>query len=191
MQRIHTIRRGIEKITGGVGRAAAWLAVLLVGIGALNTVLRYLGGWLGVSLTSNSLGDNQWMLYSAMFLLGAGWTLQRDDHVRVDVVYERLSLARRAWVDLLGSLLLLLPFCAFGLWVSWDYALDAVRLLETSADAGQLPIWPAKLLILAGFSLLALQGVATVLRSVALLGGSPPEQAEPSPAGTVPTANNP
>jgi TRAP-type mannitol/chloroaromatic compound transport system permease small subunit len=176
MQRIHTIRRGIEKVTSGFGRGASWLALLLVGIGTLNTVLRYIGGWLGVSLTSNSLGDIQWMLYSAMFLLGAGWTLQQDAHVRVDVLYERFGPRRRAWVDLLGSLLLLLPFCAFGLWVSWDYVLDSVRGLETSADAGQLPIWPAKLLILAGFSLLALQGVAVVLRSVATLAGSPPEE---------------
>jgi len=179
VQRIHTIRRGIEKATTGIGRAASWLAVLLVGIGTLNTILRYLGGWLGISLTSNSLGDIQWMIYSAMFLLGAGWTLGEDAHVRVDVLYERFSPRARAWVNLLGTLGLLLPFCAFALWVSWDYVIDSVLGLETSADAGQLPVWPAKLLILAGFSLLALQGLAVILRSVATLGGSAPEDEDP------------
>jgi TRAP-type mannitol/chloroaromatic compound transport system permease small subunit len=179
MELLHTIRRSIETVTTGVGRAASWLAVLLIVIGTLNTILRYLGGWLSVSLTSNAMGDIQWMIYSAMFLLGAAWTLREDAHVRVDVLYERLSLRGRALVNLLGTLGLLLPFCGFALWVSWDYVLDSILVLETTADAGQLPVWPAKLLILVGFALLALQGLAVILRSVTTLAGSPPEAEGP------------
>ena len=175
MQLLHTIRRSIETVTTGVGRAVSWLAVLLIVVGTLNTVLRYLGGWLSVSLTSNAMGDIQWMIYSAMFLLGAGWTLREDAHVRVDILYERWSPRGQALVNLLGTLGLLLPFCGFALWVSWDYVLDSIRGLETTADAGQLPVWPAKLLILLGFSMLALQALAVILRSVATLAGSPPE----------------
>lgn len=180
MPLLHTIRRGIEQLNSWVGRAASWLALLLVVVGTLNTILRYLGGWLQVSLTSNSMGEIQWMLFSAMFLLGAAWTLSEDAHVRVDVLYERFSPRGRALVNLLGTLLLLLPFCAFGLWISWDYVIDSVARLETTADSGQLPVWPAKLLILVGFGMLALQGLALLLQSACELAGSPSPEDQPA-----------
>ena len=173
MQRLHTICRGIDRLTTVVGRTVSWFAVLLILVGALNTILRYVGGYLQVSLTSNALGEIQWMLYSAMFLLAAGWTLREDAHVRVDVLYERFSPKSQALVDLLGTLLLLLPFCAFGLWVSWDYVMASVTGLETTADSGKLPVWPAKLLILFGFGFLGLQGISLALRSLAQLTDNP------------------
>jgi len=177
VQRLHTICRGIDRLTTAVGRAVSWLAVLLILVGTLNTILRYVGGWLQVSLTSNALGEIQWMFYSAMFLLAAGWTLREDAHVRVDVLYERFSPKSKALVDLVGTLLLLLPFCIFGLWVSWDYVVDSVIGLETTADSGKLPVWPAKLLILFGFGFLGLQGISLALRSLAQLAGSPVDEA--------------
>ena len=170
-----------------VGTAVSWLAVVLIVIGTINTILRYLGGWLHLSLTSNAMGEIQWMLYAAMFLLGAGWVLKEDAHVRVDVLYERFSPRRRAWINLLGTLFLLLPFCAFGFWISWDYVIDSVRTLETTADAGQLPIWPAKTLILLGFFFLGIQGLALAIRSLMTLGepsSQPPQAPEETPEGS-------
>ena len=178
----------IGRLNHFVGTAVSWLAVVLIVLGTLNTILRYLGGWLHLALTSNAMGEIQWMLYAAMFLLGAGWVLKEDAHVRVDVLYERFSPRRRAWINLLGTLLLLLPFCAFGLWISWDYVIDSVRGLETTADAGRLPIWPAKTLILLGFFFLGLQGIALAIRSVLILGepsGQPSDHSEEESEGSA------
>jgi len=182
MKLIRALHDQIGRLNNFVGTGVSWLAVVLIAIGTLNTILRYVGGWLQRSLTSNALGEVQWMMYSAMFLLGAGWALKEDAHVRVDVLYERFSTQQRAWVNLVGTLLLLLPFCGFGLWVSWDYVLDSVWGLELTADAGQLPVWPAKLLILGGFGLLGLQGIATLLGAIlTLCEASPRASSEEAP----------
>ena len=131
---------------------------------------------LGITPALNAIGDVQWMLFSGVFLLGAAWALAEGAHVRVDVVYGRLSSTRRAWVDLVGTVLLLLPFCALVLWASWPAVVESVALREGALDAGGLVRWPVKLLVPLGIGLLALQAVVQALRAGAVIAGHAPAE---------------
>jgi TRAP-type mannitol/chloroaromatic compound transport system permease small subunit len=155
----------IDRLTGGTGRLVSWLTLAMVLVGAFNAVARYLGRSIGWSLASNGWLELQWYLFSLVFLLAAAWGLATDAHVRVDVVYSRLSDRGRAWIDLLGSLLLLLPFCVFVLVVSWPAVRASWQVREVSSDPGGLTRYPLKAMILVAFVLLALQGLAEVARA--------------------------
>ena len=128
-------------------------------LGAFNAIFRYLGRFLGQNLTSNAFLEGQWYLFSAVFLLGAGHVLQNDRHVRVDVLYERLSKKHQIYIDIIGNFLFLIPFCIFGIWSSWTFVMESFSLREMSPDAGGLPRYPIKALIPFSFLLL---GVHTV-----------------------------
>ncbi len=174
MSRALRLARAIDRLSGLVGRVAFGLLVAMVGLGALTAVLRYVGRLAGVTLTSNAMLEGQWYLFSAVFLLAAALTLREGAHVRVDVLYGRLPERGRAWVDLLGGLLFLLPFCAFVLWAAWPGVEQSWALREGSPDPGGLPRYPVKALVPVAFGLLALQGVAEVVRAAAQLRGEEP-----------------
>ena len=158
-----------DRLSAGIGWLAARLVVLLVAAGAAGALLRYLARPLGIAPALNALADVQWMMFSAIFLLGAAWALSTDTHVRVDVLYGRLAPRRRALVDLLGSVFLLLPFCVLLFWATWPTVVEAVRLGEGALDPGGLARWPVKLLLPVGIALLALQGVAQAAKAWAIL----------------------
>lgn len=160
------IARAIDALNERIGRGIAWLVGLATLISAGNAALRYA---LGVS--SNAWLEIQWYLYSAIFLLAAGYTLKHNGHVRVDVLYGRLRPRTQAWIDLLGSLLFLLPFSLLMVWLSWGGFLESWRLGETSPDAGGLLRWPVRGLLPVGFLLLALQGLSEAIKRVAFLKG--------------------
>jgi TRAP-type mannitol/chloroaromatic compound transport system permease small subunit len=149
-----------------VGRAVAWLVLAAVLVSAGNAAARY-----ALGLGSNAWLEVQWYLFSAMFLLGAAWTLARDEHVRVDVLAARLSPRQRAWIDIAGSIFFLLPVVLVIAWHAWPMFVQSFVGQEISADAGGLLRWPVKLLIPAGFALLALQAVSEVVKRVAFLRG--------------------
>lgn len=161
--------RVVDELTERVGRAVSWLILAMVLIGAYNAVARYLGRGLGVNLSSNAYLEAQWYLFSLVFLLAAAYTFKHDQHVRVDVLYGRLSKRGRIWIDLIGTLVLLLPFSFFVLWVSWPTVLNSWTVLEGSPDPGGLPRYPIKSMILVAFALLALQGIAEVVRRIGML----------------------
>lgn len=163
------VLRWAERVSAAIGWLSARLVVVMVAAGALGALLRYLAPLLGITPALNAIGDVQWMLFSAVFLLGAAWALAEDAHVRVDVLYARLSPRRRALVDLVGTLGLLLPFCALLLWASWPAVVESVAIREAALDAGGLARWPVKLLVPLGVVLLALQGVAQAVRAAAAL----------------------
>lgn len=163
--------RGIDRLNGWVGRQIGWLVLVMVLLGSFNALARYAGRFGQVSLSSNGFIEGQWYLFSLVFLLGAGWTLQQDKHVRVDVFYGRLSPRVRAWIDLVGSVVLLLPFCVFGLVVSWGTVANSWSVLEGSPDPGGLPRYPIKTMILVSFALVALQGLSELIKRVAVLSG--------------------
>jgi len=154
----------IDALAEGAGALIRWLVLVMVLLGAFNAVARYLGRSIGVQLSSNAFIEAQWYLFSLIFLLGAGYTLKRKGHVRVDVLYERFSARTRAWIDLAGTLVLLLPFCVFGVVMAWPSVRNSWSLREGSPDPGGLPRYPIKTVILLAFALLFLQGVAWALR---------------------------
>ncbi|HEX6135657.1 MAG TPA: TRAP transporter small permease subunit [Longimicrobiales bacterium] len=160
------IAAAIDRVTGFIGRAVAWLTVVMVLIGAFNAVARYLGRYIGVSLSSNAYLELQWYLFSMIFLLGSAWVLREDAHVRVDVIFSRMSARARHLIDLLGTLLLLIPFCGFVLWVSIPVVRSSWTIREGSPDPGGLPRYPLKALILVCFALLLLQALSELIKHV-------------------------
>jgi TRAP-type mannitol/chloroaromatic compound transport system permease small subunit len=169
--------RAIDRTSDLVGRSVLWLVAVMVVIGAYNALARYLNRFTDANLASNAYLEAQWYLFSLVFLLGAAYALKEDAHVRVDVLYGRLGVRGRAWIDLLGTLLFLVPFCVLMLWVSWPSVAASWRVREGSPDPGGLPRYPIKAVILVAFALLLLQGVSQALKQVALLRGVAPPPA--------------
>ena len=165
----------LDRLADWTGKGVSLAALVMVLLGAFNTVVRYLGRFTEADLASNTLIEAQWYLFSALFLVGASWTLKEDAHVRVDVFYGRLSPRGKAWIDLLGTLLFLLPFCAFAIYVSWGPVSESWRTLEGSPDPGGLPRYPVKTLVPLAFGLVIVQGLSMAARKAALLFGGEPE----------------
>ena len=157
----------VDKLNAFIGRLTAWLTLFMVVVTVVIVVMRYIFDvgfiWLQEGLT--------WM-HAAVFMLGAAYTLQEDEHVRVDIFYRQMTARKRAWVDLLGVLVFLLPLCAYLAAESWNYVVSAWKIREISRDSGGLP-YPAipllKSMLLAMPALIALQGLSMVLRSLATI----------------------
>ncbi|MGB5299153.1 MAG: TRAP transporter small permease subunit [Thiogranum sp.] len=155
----------LDRIAELVGNAAAWLALALVLVTFSVVMLRYLFqlGWIAMQ-------ESILYLHASLFLLGAAYTLKKDGHVRVDIFYRGFSQKRKALVDLLGALLLLLPVCSFLLWTSWDYVITAWSIHEGSQESGGLPyVYLLKTLIPVAVVLLILQGIGQALSSLSVL----------------------
>lgn len=170
--------RYIDTLNDRAGRALYWLTLVMVGVGAFNAIARYLDKYTGLGLSSNLWIEMQWYLFSLVFLLGAAYTLQYDDHVRVDVLYSQLSRKGQAWINILGTVLFLLPFCGVVLWVSLPFVESSWAILEGSPDPGGLPRYPIKTVIPLALLMVMAQGVALVIREAAVLRGH--EVAEPA-----------
>lgn len=177
------LRRGLraahayDRLSERLGGLVGWLALLMVLVGAYNAVVRYLGRFMGWSLSSNAYIELQWYLFSIVFLFGASYTMLRDRHVRVDVLYGRVSQAWRDRIDLAGTFLLMLPFTLYVLWVSIPSVRNSWAVRETSSDPGGLSRYPIKAALLVSFGLLALQGLSEAMKIVGRLRGleAPPE----------------
>lgn len=159
----------IDAITHRAAQVSFVLMLLVVLIGTFNTIARSADRTLGTSLSSNAYLELQWYLFAAIFLLAGAYTLRRDAHVRVDVLYDRLGKRARAWVNLAGHLLFLLPFCAFMIYASIDPVWDSWKRREISPDPSGLPRYPIKALIPLAFVLLGLQGVSEVRKQLSLI----------------------
>lgn len=166
MNALLAFARLIDALTERIGRIALWIVLAATLISAGNALARYT---LGAS--SNAWLEIQWYLFGALFLLAAGYTLKHDAHVRIDVFYGRLGPRGRAWIDLFGGVLFLLPMALLLVWLSWPMFYEAWTTHELSPDAGGLVRWPVKLLLPAGFVLLALQGLAEIIKRVGVLTG--------------------
>ena len=185
MQRWLRLASGIDRFNEWTGRSLYWLTLAMVLIGSFNAIVRYLDRYTGLSLSSNTYIELQWYLFSLVFLLGAAYTLKHNAHVRVDVYYGRLSARGKAWVDLLGTVLLLLPFCVLMLWAAWPVVRESWSLLEVSPDPGGLPRYPIKTVIPIAFLLLMVQGGAMLIRQIAILRGHLPGEVEEEEPGHV------
>ena len=169
MRRWRKLAAAVDGLNEWIGRGVEWLALVMVLIGAYNALARYATRFTDVALASNALFELQWYLFSLIFLLGAAYGLNHDVHVRVDVLYGRLSARGQAVVDLLGSVLFLLPFSVLMLWVSFPAVRNSFAIGEVSPDPGGLPRYPIKAVILLSFALLLLQGLSQILKQVMIL----------------------
>ena len=166
MKALLALARAIDALNERIGHALRWLVLLATLISAANALVRY-----GLGESSNAWLEIQWYLFGAIFLLGAGYTLKHNGHVRIDLIYGRLPERGRALVDLLGGRLFLLPFTLLMIWYAWPMFMASWQGNEMSPDAGGLLRWPVQLMIPAGFGLLALQGVAEISKRIAVLMG--------------------
>ena len=143
----------------------------MVVVTAYNTAVRYLGGYFGFRLSSNFYLELQWYLFSLLFLLAAASALCKGEHVRVDILYSRLSARARAWIDLLGTIVLMIPFSAVTLWLSWPSIRNSWAVREISSDPGGLPRYPLRTFILICFLLLIVQGISEIIKKLRVLRG--------------------
>lgn len=183
--RLRGLTSRIDALNDWIGRAIHWLVLLMVIVGAVSTLARYSSRRLGLSLNLTPATEAEWYMFSVIFLLGAAYALRHDVHVRVDVLYERLGPRARGWVDLLGTLLFLIPFSVLMLWVSLPAVRSSWQIRETSPDPGGLPRWPIKALILVCFGLLLLQAASQVLKSVDAIRGAAGDQEASGPEGRL------
>jgi len=164
----------IDRTNEWIGRAVYWLTLFMVLVGSYNALVRYLDRFVGLGLSSNTYIELQWYMFSLIFLLGAAYTLKHDSHVRVDVLIARLSPRGRAWINLLGTVLFLIPFCVLVLWTSWPIVRNSWIVLETSSDPGGLPRYPIRTAIPVAFLLLMFQGVSVAIKQIGFLRGHLP-----------------
>ncbi len=165
--------RLIDALNERVGHAIYWLILVAVLVSAGNATIRY-----AFDISSNSWLELQWYLFSAVFLLGAGYTLLHNEHVRIDVLFGHLPPRKRAWIDLLGGIFFLLPMAVVIMVLSWPVFTESFVRHEMSADAGGLLRWPVKLLIPVGFLLLTLQGVSEIIKRIGFLAGLIPDPSD-------------
>jgi TRAP-type mannitol/chloroaromatic compound transport system permease small subunit len=156
----------IDKFNEQVGKVAVWMVLLSCLVSAGNAASRY-----ALDLSSNAWLEIQWYMFAGIVLLGAAYTLKRNEHVRVDVMYGRFRPRTQAWVDLLGMILFVMPTCLILLWMSWPFFLDAYTSGETSSNAGGLIRWPVKIARPIGFAMLAAQGVSEIIKRIGYLAG--------------------
>jgi TRAP-type mannitol/chloroaromatic compound transport system permease small subunit len=160
------LSRGIDTMNKRLSLIATWLVLLSCVISAGNAMSRY-----AINASSNGWLEIQWYMFGAMFMLGASYTLNKNEHVRVDIIYAHLSTRAQIWIDLLGGLLFLLPATVIIGWMSWPMFYHAFVGGEMSSNAGGLIRWPIKLFLPLGFGLLTLQGVSEVIKRIAMLTG--------------------
>lgn len=181
MRLLRRLARGVDGLNDRIGGAIRWLVLLMVLTGAGNAVVRYFSRGMGLSLNLVPVTEAQWYLFSAVFLLGAAYALRHGVHVRVDVLYERLSRRTRAWIDLAGTALFLVPFSVMMLWVAFPAVATSWEIRETSPDPGGLPRYPVKALILVSFALLLLQAVSEIVKLVDVIRGEAPGASDALP----------
>ena len=160
------ISRGIDRVNQAVGLFTTWLILATTLISAGNAIVRK-----AFDLSSNALLEIQWYLFAAVFLLGAGYGLLKNSHVRIDFISGMLSPRMRNWIDVGGIVLALFPFCVICIYLSWPLFMQAFNTGEMSSNAGGLIRWPVYALVPAGFALLMLQGVSELIKRLAFLLG--------------------
>jgi TRAP-type mannitol/chloroaromatic compound transport system permease small subunit len=167
------ISRLIDTITEAIGKSVSWLILIAVLVSAGNAIIRKT-----FNMSSNAWLEAQWYLFGGAFMLAAAYTLRQNEHIRIDVVYGAFSRRVQHWIDLLGHCLFLMPFVALMIYYLVPYVLMSYHNGEVSSSAGGLILWPAKGILLAGFLLLALQGVSEIIKKIAIMRG---DMEDPTP----------
>jgi TRAP-type mannitol/chloroaromatic compound transport system permease small subunit len=169
MQGLLNLCRLIDGMNQRIGRAATWLILVVVVISAGNAVSRF-----AFNISSNALLEIQWYLFSAIFMLCTAYVLNRNEHIRIDVVVGRFSARTQNWIDVFGILVFLLPMAGLLAYLSWPVFMNAWTSGEMSSNPGGLIRWPVRLMMPIGFALLVLQGLSELVKRIAFLTGSGP-----------------
>ena len=170
----------IDWLNERVGKGAFWLVLIMTLISAGNATYRFI-----FNDSSNGMLEIQWYLFAAVFLLCSPYTLQKNEHVRIDVLSSKLSPRGLAVIDIIGTLFFLLPMVIAVMWLSLPLVAESYKIHEYSANAGGLIRWPVKILLPIGFALLALQGISEMIKRIAFLQGL---IADPNAKDAGPTA---
>lgn len=170
MKTLLRLARAIDALNEHVGRWVYWLVLAMVLESAGNAIVRKLFDW-----SSNALLEMQWYLFSAVFLLCAGWTLKRNDHVRIDILQGRLSPRAQAWIDIFGTVFFLAPMVTLFFWLSIPWFWLSYTEHEISGSAGGLTLWYARVFVPIGFALLGLQGLSELVKRIAFVTGRGPD----------------
>jgi len=162
MEIVRSVCRWIDSINEWIGRGVAFITVGLVVVMFSDVVMRYL-----FKKSFVLVQELEWHLFGFIFLIGAGYTLLYDGHVRVDVIYQKLKPAAKAWINLLGTIFFLIPGCLMVIITSWKFTHNSWMVFEGSPDPGGIPLrFIIKGAITVGFALLLMQGLALGLRSL-------------------------
>lgn len=156
-----------------IGVLCNWLVLLATLVSGGNAMVRY-----AYDTSSNAWLEVQWYMFAVIVMFGASYTLKRNEHVRVDLLYMTLGRRGQLWIDILGTLVFLLPTCLILAWLSWPFFMQAYLVNEHSSNAGGLLRWPIKIVLPVGFVLVALQGLSELIKRVAFLNGHPVESLE-------------
>lgn len=170
MRALLAISRAIDYVNIRLGKAVAWLIVVAITVSTVNAIIRKL-----LNQSSNAWLELQWYLFAAVFMFCAAWTLISNEHIRIDIVNNQFSKRVRNWIDLIGHLFALLPFCIVMIWTSIPFFLTSYNLGERSFAAGGLPQWIAKLIVPVAFVILLIQSFSEIIKRVAIMRGAIPD----------------
>jgi TRAP-type mannitol/chloroaromatic compound transport system permease small subunit len=170
LQSLLKVSRGIDAFTRWMGKRLAWLILVAVVVSALNAIVRKT-----FDTSSNSWLELQWVLFSIVFLLCSSWTLLDNEHIRIDIVNNMLPKQVRNSIDIIGHAFFLLPLTIVMIITGVPFFLRSFQINEQSGNAGGLPQWPAKSLIMIGFAMLLVQGISELIKRIAVMRGLIPD----------------
>ena len=170
MQSLLKLSRGIDAFTKWTGKRLAWLILVAVVVSAVNAIIRKT-----FDTSSNSWLELQWVLFSIVFLLCSSWTLLDNEHIRIDIINNLLPKKVRDSIDVIGHIFFLMPLCVVMIITGIPFFTRSYQINEQSGNAGGLPQWPAKSLIMIGFALLLVQGISELIKRIAVMRGLIPD----------------
>jgi TRAP-type mannitol/chloroaromatic compound transport system permease small subunit len=168
-----TLSRHIDALTERIGKSAIWIVLIVALVSSGNAVMRRI-----FNFSSNSFLEIQWYLFGLIFFLCSGYTLLRNEHVRIDLLSNKLSKRGRTWVDIFGILFFLMPMAVIIMGLSWPVFINAFESSEMSNSPGGLIVWPARLMVPVGFALLILQSISELIKRIGFLRGLCPDPTE-------------
>ena len=170
MQSLLRLSQGIDTFTRWTGKRLAWLILVAIVISAVNAIIRK-----GFDVSSNAWLELQWVLFGIVFLLCSPWTLLDNEHIRIDIVNNLFSKRWRDIIDVIGHVFFLMPLCIVMIITGGPFFMRSVEVNEQSGNAGGLPQWPAKSLIVIGFAFLLVQGISELIKRIAVMRGLIPD----------------
>jgi TRAP-type mannitol/chloroaromatic compound transport system permease small subunit len=170
LQALLNLSRGIDAFTRWTGKRLAWLILVAIIISAVNAIIRK-----GFDVSSNSWLELQWVLFGIVFLLCSPWTLLDNEHIRIDIVNNLFSKRWRDIIDVIGHVFFLMPLCIVMIITGGPFFMRSVEVNEQSGNAGGLPQWPAKSLVIIGFAFLLVQGISELIKRIAVMRGLIPD----------------